>query len=331
MVSAEWPAVRGPSTLNPGAPMMVDTKLPPAPPLIILCTPRSYSSVICAMLGRHPQMYSFPELNLFIAATVGDLLHIEELQQTHSGQPVAWYSAGLVRALAELEFGGQTVATYGEAATWLHARRHWSTHQVLDSLLERIQPRVGVDKSPNTALSPLFLERAREYYPQARFMHLTRHPATAQQSMMECDRLRPGSRNTFGRNSRELANYTARLWCYLQQVLLEFTRNLPPGQTMRLRGEDVLRDPETHLARITAWLGLRIDAAAIEAMKHPEHSPYAGVGPGAYWAENDPTFLAHPRLRPVEAPPPLHVLQERDLDPVVLRNVLELAAQMGYS
>ncbi len=310
---------------------MAGTFSRPSVPLIILCAPRSFSSVVCAMLGRHPQMYGFPELNLFIAATVGDLLHVEELQQRHSGQPVAWYTAGLVRALAELEFGGQTAAAYARAAGWLRDRRHWTTHRVFDHLLGRIQPRIGVDKSPNTALSPLFIERARECYPQARFLHLTRHPATTQQSLVGCSRLLPGPRKAPSRNPRELANHAARLWCYFQQVILGFTHHLPPGQAMRVRGEDLLREPDAHLARIAGWLGLDTDFAAVEAMKHPEHSPYAGRGPGTYWAENDPMFLAHPRLRPVPPPPPLQVLSERGLDPEVLREVLELAVGMGYS
>lgn len=310
---------------------MAGTLSQPSAPLLILCAPRSFSSVVCAMLGRHPQTYGFPELNLFLAATVGELLHVEELQQRHSGRPAAWYTAGLVRALAELAFGGQTATTYARAAAWLHDRRHWTTHRVFDSLLERIQPLIGVEKSPNTALSPLFLERAREYYPQARFLHLTRHPATAQQSLLASPRLLPGSRNAPGRDSRELANHAARLWCYFQQVILGFTRTLPPGQTMQIRGEDLLREPDTHLARIAGWLGLAPDRAAVEAMKHPEHSPYASPGPGTSWAENDPTFLAHPQLRLVAPPPPLTVLSGRGLDPAVLGEVLELAAGMGYS
>ena len=48
---------------------------------------------------------------------------------------------------------------------------------------------------------------------------------------------------------------------------------------MRVRGEDLLGEPDTYLRKIAEWLGLRTDEEAIEAMKHPEQSPYACIGP----------------------------------------------------
>ena len=37
------------------------------PPVFILAPPRSYTTLICAMLGQHPELYGLPELHLFIA------------------------------------------------------------------------------------------------------------------------------------------------------------------------------------------------------------------------------------------------------------------------
>ena len=53
---------------------MSESALQPAAPLVILCPARSFSSVVCAMLGQHPQTYGLPELHLFITDTVDDLL-----------------------------------------------------------------------------------------------------------------------------------------------------------------------------------------------------------------------------------------------------------------
>ena len=39
-------------------------------PLLILASSRSFTSVICAALGQHPQMYELPELHLFVADTL---------------------------------------------------------------------------------------------------------------------------------------------------------------------------------------------------------------------------------------------------------------------
>lgn len=36
-------------------------------PLFILAPPRSFTSVVCAMIGQHPDMCGLPEVNLAIA------------------------------------------------------------------------------------------------------------------------------------------------------------------------------------------------------------------------------------------------------------------------
>src|SRR5947209_5720522 len=69
-------------------------------PVLILCTPRSCSSVVCAMLGRHPQLYGFPELNLFVFDTVGELWRHSNTPGPAEGS----YGTGLLRVIAEFEF-----------------------------------------------------------------------------------------------------------------------------------------------------------------------------------------------------------------------------------
>ena len=41
------------------------------PPVFVLAPVRSFTSVVCAMIGQHPQMYGLPETNLLCHATVG--------------------------------------------------------------------------------------------------------------------------------------------------------------------------------------------------------------------------------------------------------------------
>jgi hypothetical protein len=92
-------------------------------------------------------------------------------------------STGLLRALAELHFGGQSAETVGAALAWLRERRDWSSRQVFDFLLAAIRPRMGVEKTPETAMSPASMARACRQYANARFLHLTRHPVTSQRSV----------------------------------------------------------------------------------------------------------------------------------------------------
>lgn len=132
------------------------------------------------MIGQHPQLVGLPELKLFGHRTIAELelslpAYWRERGFTHR-------SPGLVRALAEFEFGGQTPKRIAAAREWLHARGHWSGANVLDVLLARLAPREAVEKSPENVTSAAALKRLAAAYPNARYLHLTRHPLTAQAS-----------------------------------------------------------------------------------------------------------------------------------------------------
>ena len=86
-------------------------------------------------------------------------------------------------------------------------------------------------------------------------------------------------------------------WYSMQMNILTFLGGLSEGQKMRIRGEDLLAEPGAHLRKIAKWLGVREDEEAIEAMKHPERSPYACFGPVNARLGNNPGFLKAPTLR----------------------------------
>ncbi|MGN6527133.1 MAG: hypothetical protein ACTHL8_12170 [Burkholderiaceae bacterium] len=137
------------------------------PLCLILAPPRSCTSCICATLGQHPALHGFPELNLFLAATVGELLD-EDAQATDRGEPARTLTSGLVRAIAHLEgFGpGTGPEAFQQADAWLRERRAWSSVRLLDYLLQRASPGMGIDKSPRTLLAEGALERALTGAPQ---------------------------------------------------------------------------------------------------------------------------------------------------------------------
>jgi hypothetical protein len=122
------------------------------------------------------------------------------------------------------------------------------------------------------------------------------------------------------------------VWYRVNANIVKFLATLSAKQQMRIRGEDLLSDPDYHLQEIAGWLGLRTDPAAIEEMKHPEHSPFARVGPWNARAGGDGKFFRHPALRIGKA-------QEQSLEgPLPWRGdtlgfrkqVRELAQQFGY-
>ncbi|MEA3276118.1 MAG: sulfotransferase, partial [Pseudomonadota bacterium] len=200
----------------------------------------------------------------------------------------------VLRTVAELIYGVQTSATVTKAIGWLADRRHWSTKRLMDYFRDLVDPLIGMEKSPVTSLKLLWIERAYAFYPKAYFLHLTRHPVSTRKSMDEFFENRRS--NIDGQNTLQTIDSLLD-WYRFHKNIMEFTKTLPVGQTMRVKGEDVLSDPDIYLPQIAEWLGIRTDKEAIEAMKHPEMSPYAYRGPEPARGGNDPKFMRSPALR----------------------------------
>jgi hypothetical protein len=96
------------------------TPSPSVPPLFVLAAPFCGASHAAGMLGMHPQLYAVPELCLFMADSVAELLDIFRLSQ---GPHVD----GLLRTIAQLEFGAQQDGEIAAARGWLAQRSDWST------------------------------------------------------------------------------------------------------------------------------------------------------------------------------------------------------------
>jgi len=294
-------------------------------PLFVLAPARSFTSVITTMIGQHPDLAGLPELKLFGYRTIGEL---------EASLPPYWIergfthrSPGLVRALAQFEFGDQTAESLDAARAWLRERGHWSGADVLDVLLARLAPRTALEKSPESATTTGALRRLASAYPEARYLHLTRHPATTQASMAE-HLLRTVPEHP--RIGEPMAGIAA--WCEVHARVLRFAATLPADRILRVRAEDVLNDPPAQLRAIAAWLGLRTDDAAIEAMCHPEASPFARLGPAGSGVigGHDHGFLRDPIPRRVAVPPTLEPPPGWHGEPRLWQRTVGLAGRLGY-
>ncbi len=298
--------------------------------LIILCPPRSFSSVVSTMIGQHPEMYCFPELHLFS----GDMMKQVRRREARRGKPQG--PPGLLRTLAQLHYGIQTASTILEARTWLDERHDWSTKKIYDHILEKLDekvaPKIAVEKSPETVLKPQFIERAYAFFPKAYYLHLTRHPISTSASLQEF--LERKAKRVVPNSVLPLECFST--WIRAHKNIINFTDQLPLGQSMRIKGEDILSEPDVYLPQIAEWLGLRTDKEAIEAMKHPEDSPYARLGPWGARKGNDGKFIKSPKLRPgkVKEPSLKDSLEKGEfkgiLDQAFTEELLELTRQMGY-
>jgi hypothetical protein len=261
--------------------------------LVILAPPRCYTTLVCAMLGQHPQMYGLPETYLFTRQT------IEEWCSACLGSD---RSDGLSRAVAEVVFNAQTESTITAARRWISERRNCSTADVLRALSDQIAPRVPVEKTPQVTERLAYMQRIIDNFPRARFLHLLRHPFGHVQSrinrrLKSLRKLKPTAglveaAQNFGGADPQM------LWHSCNLNILAFLTAVPSHQHMRIRGEDLLACPDRYLREIAIWLDLRSDSEAIEAMKHPERSPFACLGPPNAPMGGDENFFARPSLSP---------------------------------
>ena len=262
-------------------------------PLIILSPPRSFSSVVSTMLGQHPQLYAFPELYLFTFNDLQEFFYFQEKYQFGNK------TSGLIRTIAQENYGKQTKKTNLQAIDWLRERIDWSTEKLFNYLLDIVNPRIGVDKTPTTSRKMENLERAYAMFPNAYFLHLTRHPVSAKKSIEDLLAIKHSKlyKKTGVWQEDKYAINGLLVWLKMHNNIIRFTKTLPVGQTMRIKGENIISQPDVYLPQIAQWLGLRTDSEAIEAMKHPENSPYAYVGSFPAYGGNDLKFMRNPKLR----------------------------------
>lgn len=243
------------------------------PPVFILAAPFCGASWLAAMLGCHPQLYALPQLHLFMADTVGELLDIFELGQ-------GGHADGLLRAVAELEFGGQSDATVTQAREWLREHAALRGGELLALFAARVAPRRLVIAEADSPLRPHDLRRMQRQVPAARLLHLRRHPWS--QGCVLAAYLR--ERLFVPRDYRDHAVQPARIdpqipWLRANLNIERLLAAVPEGATSSLRSESLDENPTASLSTICRWLGIESTNAELAAMQRPDEWPFAGYGP----------------------------------------------------
>lgn len=296
-------------------------------PVFILGSPRSFTSLVCAMLGQNPAAYGLPEMNLFLADTlqelVGELAGGYRQIQLH----------GLLRTVAQLYGGEQSMNSIDLARRWLMPRLGASTGDVYREIGAKIAPLVFIDKSPSYGLKRSNLERLASAFPEARYLHLLRHPLTQGESIMKiAGGLMVILADSIDYDAEPPVIDPQIIWHDMQNTILDFLETIPAERQMRFRGEDVLAEPTVFLPAICEWLEMPADADAVNRMMHPEDSPFATLGPLGAHLGNDPNFLRSAALRSSKARlGTLDVeLPWRNDGARFRKEVIEMANRMGY-
>jgi hypothetical protein len=274
-------------------------------PVFILAPPRSFTSVICGMIGQHPEMYALPEVNLFAADDYEGLGRVYRLRPG--------FRHGLLRSIAELGLGGQTEENIDVARNWLEEYDKVSTAEIYNDLVDWANPRRLVDKSPIYVYSEETLQRIKNAFPDASYIHLVRHPRGTCESIFKLrgvvqdglDKMQLGKkiRNKAMNRDNKLAKVSDpdSLWLKPHLRIIEFLDEISDDRKRQIKGEDFMTDPDTFLPELAGWLGISTAKDAIESMKHPERSPFACLGPANAKFGNDPSFLQEPELREYKA------------------------------
>jgi len=297
-----------------------------ADPLILLGPPRSFTSVTSAMLGQHPQMYGLPEVHLFVADTVAELFLYYKISGPRR-------SHGLLRTIAEVYMKTQNKKTVDLAKAWLIKNKKTSTAEVFQKIVSKVDPKIVVEKSVTTVWKPAHLQRVAKVFPNARFVHLTRHPRGQCESMMEALKTETGlTRQMQDHSTTPPTTDPQILWYNIHSNIVNFLKDVPEERYIHVRGEDLLQNPDKYLREVSGWLGLRTDDEAIEEMKHPERSPFSKLGPPNAPFGNDPKFIKEPELRPARAKSQSleGALSWRDDVPGFTDEVKEMARSFGY-
>lgn len=299
------------------------------PPLFILSPPRSFTTLVCAMLGNHPEMCGLAETNLFLADRLGGLAKLYRIRPS--------FRHGLLRSVSELALKDQSAESVEAVKEWLDDHASMPTAELFGVLGDWAGERSLIDKSPFHVFSEESLRRMADSFPDAYYLHLTRHPVAMWRSL---ERTRERTADVSGKLNRffqwspktdreDLDTEQAWLRPHLQ--ILEFLDSVPTDHQIRVRGEALLSDPAAQVARLCAWLGKRDDPEAIEAMLHPERSPFACFGPPNARLGNDPDFMSHPELRPFnERPIPLDGVADDGQGLPLSDSVRHYARVFGY-
>lgn len=304
-------------------------------PIFVLAAPRSFSSLITAMIGQHPELYGMPELNLFQCQTVADFNSGEAASGGVKSPFWGVMRHGLLRAIAQIYGGEQTPEAIRMAERWLKQREHWTSAQVLMEVFGAVAPRRVIEKSPAILRDRAFLDHMIEIFPGARIIHLVRHPIPQGKSALAA---KGGSAVLMSLNSIDYRNPNEAVldpqisWHDAQVQVLSFLDTLPDDQFVTIRGEDFLNDLDGHLSALCDWLGISTSPEALAAMRAPELSPYSCVGPANARLGNDPNFLNAPALRETRfTVPPLDAPLSWRTDGQILHpRVQAMARALGY-
>lgn len=285
-------------------------KLKPA--LFILAPPRSGTTLLRVMMAGHPNIFAADELQL---------LHFHTLRDRHEAYAdrFSLWLEGAVRAVMELR------SCDADTAKRLIAGLE-DDGQDVKALYRAIQEWIGdrmlVDKSPSYGLDPNALKKAEADFERPLYVHLVRHPYAMIRSFerLHMDQVLYLRKNDF--SARQLGEL---VWLLTHRNVLDFLGTIPEERYVRLRYEDLVRDPEARMRALCERFGLRFHPGLVDPYAEIEHKMTDGIYPESL-PMGDVHLLEHRAIDPRLADTWKGVAEDDFLSPITW----ELAESLGY-
>ncbi|MEO1260059.1 MAG: amino acid adenylation domain-containing protein [Bacteroidota bacterium] len=221
------------------------TDASPAPqqPIFILAPPRSGTTLLRVMLAGHPELFACNELQLLHFETLADR------SKAYTGKFNLW-TEGLIRAVMELE---NLTAAQAKSLLYAYEKKGMTTSGMINHLKTWANDRTIVDKSPSYLLDPLALEKAIRDFPNARFIHLVRHPYSMVKSFEKYHMDQVLYLKEHGHSAQALGEL---VWLHSHQNAVDFLQKIPARQRHFLRYEDLVKYPEREMQELCYEIGL---------------------------------------------------------------------------
>jgi hypothetical protein len=232
--------------------------------LFLISPPRSGSTLLQRMLGSHSQVFTFPEPHLITPlAFLGyhDLVDKAPYDHINAAEAIKTF----VESLPNRE------------RDYLDALRAYAD-TMYGRMLAKSNKRYFLDKTPAYALVLPFLTAL---YPEARYVVLTRHPLAIMSSYA----------NSFFDGDWHGANEYNPIVNRYVPAIAQLLRD-PVKHVLHVRYEQLVREPETELARVFGFMDLADEPDAVDYGNRFDSSVPAGMG--------DPITVGKQR-RPVES------------------------------
>lgn len=246
--------------------------------VVILCTPRSGSTLLSVLLGGHSRIMAPPELHLFRRERFDDALE----KYPKSVLSLQWLFETLGKPHSEHQVQARFCGR--------------STEEVCRQLLTACgSSYLLVDKSPSYSYDAEALRRVERFEP--RYIWLIRHPLGVAASRLElrdkrlCERLVTDAGKLCWAKHRvaRLANRVGdvvhcdvrkylRYWTSCQSRLQEFSDSIPQSRQIQVHFENLVTSPSTQLAQVCEFLDIDFEATMLEPGTNTPSVMQRGIG-----------------------------------------------------